>query len=805
MDKTTSRRRAAAARPGAEPLGGLMARAGGSDPREPWPLLPVLSAYLGCVLLMTWPWIAGLVTIPWDAKAHFQPQIQFLADSLARGEWPWWNPFVFAGTPQVADPQSMIFSPPFLVLALLDRAPSLWAADMTVIASMSVGGIGMLVYIRDRGWHWGGALIAAIVFTFGAAMAWRIQHTGQVLSLAYLPWALLALERALARGSVLNGIGAGIVGAAIVLGRDQVALLCVYLLAARALWLWATADAPGALIRRSLLPLISGGVVGLLLVAIPVLMTVLLAGDSNRPTIDFEGAGRGSLHPALLVTLVLPQLFGAAGHMADVWGPPSFAWPDTGLFIAQNVGILYVGALPLLLVAAGFATGRLWDREVRFYSLALMLMLLYALGWYTPVFRAMYELLPGVNLYRRPADAVFLVGALLGILAGYVTHLLFERPWEPLPTSALVAGGGVVVTALLFGLGCALRIDKLDRLPGPMLGGCLAFAAAAVALWWSRERIALSPFPAALGLALATAADLAWNNGPTTSSALPPAVYEVLEPATRNPTIALLKAKTVAGAARRDRVELAGLGFHWPNASMTHRLEATLGYNPVRLGTYSRATAAGDHVGLPDQRKFSPLMPSYRSLLADMLGLRLIATGAPIETMDTSLKAGDLPLLAETAEGHFIYENPRALPRVLLVPEARPADLDGILASGHWPPAFDPSQTVLLDRDWSGAGKRQVAPVSPTGIVRPGGTARIQRYANTEVVIDSESTSDGFVVLNDLWHPWWFAEIDGQPVPLLRANVLFRAVEVPAGTHRIVMRFRPLRGMLRQVRMPALQ
>ena len=28
---------------------------------------------------------------------------------------------------------------------------------------------------------------------------------------------------------------------------------------------------------------------------------------------------------------------------------------------------------------------------------------------------------------------------------------------------------------------------------------------------------------------------------------------------------------------------------------------------------------------MPDQRTFSPLMPSYRSLLADMLGLRFIA------------------------------------------------------------------------------------------------------------------------------------------------------------------------------------
>ena len=34
---------------------------------------------------MTWPWLSGTVTIPWDAKAQFLPQIQFLAQSIEIG------------------------------------------------------------------------------------------------------------------------------------------------------------------------------------------------------------------------------------------------------------------------------------------------------------------------------------------------------------------------------------------------------------------------------------------------------------------------------------------------------------------------------------------------------------------------------------------------------------------------------------------------------------------------------------------------------------------------------------------------
>ena len=61
--------------------------------------------------------------------------------------------------------------------------------------------------------------------------------------------------------------------------------------------------------------------------------------------------------------------------------------------------------------------------------------------------------------------------------------------------------------------------------------------------------------------------------------------------------------------------------------------------------------------------------------------------------------------------------------------------------------------------------------------------ARIVSYRNTEVVVEADSPGGGWVVLNDLWHPWWFAEVDGQPAEILRANVLFRAVAVPPGRH----------------------
>jgi hypothetical protein len=739
-----------------------------------------LAFLLLAALVIGWPWLSGRVTIPWDAKAHFQPQIQFLAQSLAEGQSPFWAPYVFSGHPQIADPQSMIFAPPFLALALVNGAPSLRAVDTTLLLMLFLSGAALILWFRDQGWHWAGGLLAALAFCHGAAMAWRIQHIGQVLSLAYLPLAVLTYDRALARCSLLWGIAAGIVTAAILLGRDHVALLTTYLLAALVVWRIAAAAEPRGAMRRALLPLSAAGLVALALAAIPILLTALFAGDSNRPAIDYVGAGRGSLHPALLLTLIAPDLFGAAGRMEDYWGPPSFAWQGTGLFVAQNMGVLYIGAVPLLLLAWAALRGDLWRREIRFFTWAAGLALLYALGWYTPVFKIIYELVPGVQLFRRPADAVFLIGGLGAILAGYGGHRLISAPGVALDPRANRIMAGLLAAACATAIALGAWLDRAPRLLLPLAGAVAAFAAAGFALRLAGRLLAAKPAVAAALLAALTTVDLAYHNGPSSSSALPPETYDVLEPRTSNTTINILKSSVVENDRRRDRVELVGLGFHWPNASLTHSLENTLGYNPLRLALYSEAVGAEDHVGLPEQRKFSPLFPSYRSTLANLLGLRFIASPVPIEEIDHTLRPGDLALLARTRDG-YIYENASAVDRVGFATQARAADFAQMLRDGRWP-AVDLTSTVLLERVPTQPGQRRRGQVSIVG------------YQNTEVILEVDSPDGGWAVLNDVWQPWWYVDLDGKPAELLRANVLFRAVAVPAGHHEVRFTFRPLQG-----------
>lgn len=751
-------------------------------------------------VLIAWPWLSGRVTIPWDSKAQFLPQVQFLAQALSRGESPFWTPNIFVGHPQIADAQSLIFSPPYLLLALIDPTPNAWAADVTLYVSLIASALAFFGWITGRGVTPLAGFIAALAFAFGASMAWRVQHTGQVLSLAYLPFVLLFLDRAMApsasrAGAIAGGALAGLFGAFLVLGRDQVGLICVYLLIAYVAWTIFAAQNRNAQLRRALAPLTAGGIVGAALIALPILMTVLLAQQSNRPAIDLEGAGRGSLHPALFLTLLAPDVFGSSGVQAGYWGPPSFYWKDTGLYIAQNMGQLYLGAAAVLALVWGCVSGYFLKGEARFFLAAFLATAIYALGWYTPVFALAHAWLPGVNLYRRPADATFVLGFLGAVLAGLALDALLAKRSRPeTPPSQFTVRTWAIIGALLtlaFAVmaGLAWQANRLaDAAPYIalpigliILSGILIVATARAE---GRTRTVLASL-----LAAVTVGDLAYSNGPGGATALPPVTYDALDPSTQDPTLRDLVTRVTQNQSptRRDRVELVGLGFHWPNVPLAHNLEHTLGYNPVRLVWINQALGANDTTGLPDQKTFSPLYPSYRSPMANLLGLRFIATSVPVEEIDKTLKPGDLPLLARTPQA-YIYENVEALPRVLFATKAVAADWDSLIASGRWPQA-DVATTVAL-------AQADVDPAAPAA--RPGRIA-IAQHTTTKVTLTLDSPDGGYAVLNDAWHPWWFAELDGRDVPVLRANAIFRAVKVPAGAHTLVFEFRPLAGALRQL------
>ena len=754
-------------------------------------LVAFVTVFVGWAALAS-PWLLGWVAIPYDATAHFYPQLQFLARALHSGDSPFWAPNIFAGSPQIADPQSLIFSPAFL-LAYFNPAPTLRAFDTYVFAVILAGCVSVLMLFRDRGWHPAAAVLGALAFGFGASANARIQHVGQIQGLVFFVIALWLVARALDRRSAVYGALAGIAAGLMVVEPGQVQLLGCYFLTGYVICHWLLAENVRDTLRQSVAPLAAASITTVALAGLPLLFTYLFGNAASRAAIPFAHVEHGSLHPASLLTAFFADLFGANDLTVPYWGPGSRGWVAHSGLLAQNMGQIYIGILPMLaLLAFGFVKQRLWREEIRFFTIALAFSVIYAMGAYTPIYRILYEILPGVPQFRRPSDATFFIGGFMAIVGGYCLHVFLTEEERPSHRRYLWLAGAMAAIVCLGFIAAAAQGKVAVAIKPIMLACAFAAAGCAVLVGVGRMRYA-SPAASILLVASLMVADLGINNRTNESTGLAAEKYAAILPNSNNLTAAFLRSKLVPTPTdRRDRAALLGIGFDWPNAGMTHGFDHVFGYNPLRLRQIDEALGTGDTIAVPDQVRFTPLMPSYRSIMADMLGLRYIVSPMPIEKIDKALKPGDLKPIGKTPEG-FLYENPAALPRVLFVSESRLVDFAGLTKTGRWPSSFDPRNTVLLET-------RPLRADAPAVATRSGpSSARLLRYRNTQIDVEVDAEKAGFLVLNDVWHPWWYAQVDSKAVPILRANVLFRAVPVPAGRHHVRFTFRPLAGAIAEL------
>jgi hypothetical protein len=71
------------------------------------------------------------------------------------------------------------------------------------------------------------------------------------------------------------------------------------------------------------------------------------------------------------------------------------------------------------------------------------------------------------------------------------------------------------------------------------------------------------------------------------------------------------------------------------------------------------------------------------------------------------------------------------------------------------------------------------------------GRADIAHYEPELVVVRTETSAPAVLVLVDAFNPGWRATLDtGEELPILRANILMRAVVIPAGIHDVTFSYR---------------
>jgi hypothetical protein len=100
---------------------------------------------------------------------------------------------------------------------------------------------------------------------------------------------------------------------------------------------------------------------------------------------------------------------------------------------------------------------------------------------------------------------------------------------------------------------------------------------------------------------------------------------------------------------------------------------------------------------------------------------------------------------------------------------------------------FDPWHSTLVPPPMSS----QLQALVETPPLWSPSPASVIEYDPHKVVVDTETTAPGILVLSDAWYPGWRVTVDGQNAEILRVNYALRGVYVDGGTHRVEFQFRP--------------
>jgi hypothetical protein len=758
---------------------GVLLRAG------PLSSLSLLAAAISLVwLIAASRWVLSGTVVPWDSKNQFYAFFRFLASAFHSGATPFWNPYHYGGHPSVADPQSLLFAPALALWAWLDATPSMQTFDLVVYGHLLAGGIAMGIIGWRAGWPLPASALAAVIFMLGGPAAGRLQHTTIILSYASFPIALLFLSVTLERVSYLGAVAFGVSAAVLVLGRTHQSLLFCFVLVAVVVGHMLAAPQPGTWMRMRAAVIATMAVITLTLSAIPLLLTVQFAALSNRPDIEISAAHEASLYPANLASMAAANVMGSLETTQAYWGPNYDTLPEVGA-TDRSFNYLFVGATTtVLLLWLGIAGGGLLRQGNRTLTAVLVVSLLYMLGRYTPLYELAFNYVPGIHLYRRPVDAGFVFVAALALIAG---KLLADYVREGVPRVArwrlaLVGGGAlsILVWAVVFSARTGHGWDSFERAL-PALG-IAALVVAALAL----ARSPAGRIAAASAVALIASGELVWWNAASSLNAEPPAYYASLEtPSGQEAEAVHILERELAARAKegeRPRLEIVGVSGPWQNLAMVRHWEATNGYNPLRIGRYDRLVSPGETTHVVDQRLFPPSFNSYDCALARELGLEFVVLGRPIEEVPHLARRPVADVLLSGPK-IWIYRLSDPQPRVQFFGRVQVADTDPQVIAGHFGvnPAFE---TAIVEDD--------TAPLrSYASLPGESGRAQVVNWAPDRVEVDVESLRPGILVLHELYYPGWTVEVDGQPGRLLRANILFRGVEITEGMHRVVFRYAP--------------
>ena len=737
-----------------------------------------------------------------DIHLVWHPQVEGFVRAVAAGSWPVWDTSLAFGQPLLADPSAQVLYP-LTWLNLLVRPSTYYS--LYAVVHFVLAAAGMRALARHWGLSGGAASVAAAIFCLSGPYLSMVDLWHHFAGASLMPGVVLAMDRALRGGRREAGLFALALALQVLAGSAD--LVAMTLLLGVTLCGWRFRD-PGGLrwaeARGPLVRVASAGLLGVGLSAALWMPALEIVGRAARADLPTSVRTYWSMHPLVGVEMVLPGVVSAVPLKRSL---------RTAFFESREpfLASVYLGTCALGLVAAAAVASR---HRLRLPLVcAFLLATLVAMGPHTPLYGAIVTVLPPLQVLRYPVKVMAAAAFAWSLLAG----LGADAWWAPGPcrrrslAAALVVGpvlglaGAAALASWAAPEALAARFLELPEGVGAQavfgpavlrLGLAAGLAAATVAIALAGRDAGPPPrlqAPALVALAVGDLLLFHRSANPVAPALLYAHRPEILSSLGRPATGARVYVYdySVPGSADRHLegrapYALARMPEGW-SLDAASALAMQMYLAPEAAGRFGLSQAFNvDYRGLHSHplHRLTGLLHNVEGTPAHLRLLQMAGVGHAVSLHPLP---GLLP--ERTIEGLFerpilLQRVPNPLGRTYTVGSARRRADDKDAARLLLDPGFDPALEVVL----ADGPERQAAPGFR-------GASRIVEARPDRLVLEAETSAPAFAVVLEGFDPGWRVRLNGQPAELLRANLAFRALAVPAGRHHIEMLYRP-RGLL---------
>lgn len=694
-----------------------------------------------------------------DFIHQFYPWKKFIYEHLwSNGSLPFWNPYLFSGTPFIANIQASMFYPPGFVYYLIP--PELAYAYSTVIHCI-LGNVFMYAFMRAILASRAGSFLAAIIFSFNGYVLGHLYagHLSFVQNYIWIPLIFhllyLFVQSMQLRHAVLCGL---ILGIQILGGFPQIAFYTI--LGSMGFALFNGIVFIKNHVYRDALKLGFGLIlllcVGFALAAVQILPTMEFTGLSTRAGgISYAFATYESLHPKELLTFLVPDIFGSAvdhtyWRSKEIW----HFWESCG----------YVGILPLFLVFIKLKSSPIRGLRI-FFLILICVSLLLALGKYNPIYPIIYKL-PGFNSFRIPAQIIFLYVFGIAVISGIGFHRMQEDSWHLNRGFALffVLAGSVLVVFLIgvnfFPFQFFFQLFRTFS-EGPVTHASMTNLYERISI--CTERGVLLFFGSFLLIMLRKQKKLnVWSFSALGSAVVLMDLYLFGAPFIKtNKFITSPNKQNIVsqlnGNPANGRVVTISLLFK-ANEGLRYKFSSVLGYDPLILRRYVYFTQTSQNHDLDDRVVNLAYINVPGEKLSKMLNVRQIVFGGHVQSLENGFPYASIVNRAVVKKSDEILS---------------------FLKSDE----FDPLKMVALEPEYSS----YLLPVDQSE--KPEASCTVTNYTNENIQIKTSSNQSGYLVLSEIFYPGWQTTVDRKKVSILRGNYTFRVVPLEKGEHEVCLYF----------------